>query len=151
MAPVDQEDHRDEDPDSLFLPADDDEDRRWNPVDEEEQEAERDRDMLGWAPSAMQVRISAIPPGVSAEPGLAGLICYKQDPTLTDTFRDISSAARARPGSRLGAGGDSSSGDGFETGRTVAFIAPTQRAADVSHVLCCRVGRCGDDRRRNSC
>jgi len=60
MAVVDQEDHRDEDPDSLFLPADDDEDRRWNPVDEEEQEAQREqeRDMLGWAPSAMQVRLA---------------------------------------------------------------------------------------------
>jgi len=55
MAAVDAEDHRDEDPDSLFLPADDDEDRRWNPVDEEEAEAEAERDMLGWAPSAMQV------------------------------------------------------------------------------------------------
>ena len=62
MAAVDQEDHRDEDPDSLFLPTDDDEDRRWNPVDEDEQEAQREqeRDMLGWAPSAMQVRLPLI-------------------------------------------------------------------------------------------
>ena len=36
--------------------------------------------------------------------------------------------------------GDSSSGDGFERERTVAFIAPTQRAADVSVVLCVGCG-----------
>jgi len=72
---------------------------------------------------------------------VALLTCSNQDPTTTDTFRDISSAARARPGSRLGgSGGDSSSGDGFERERTVAFIAPTQRAADVSGVLCMGCG-----------
>lgn len=41
------------DPDSLFLPDDpEDEDRRWNPAEEQNDD---DQDMLGWAPSAQEV------------------------------------------------------------------------------------------------
>lgn len=43
----------DNDPESLFLPDDpEDEDRRWNPAEDQNDD---DQDMLGWAPSAQEV------------------------------------------------------------------------------------------------